>query len=187
VANTHLYYTGQRRSAVDVLRHQDQAIRRVSLEYTGGNGAGAPATVTAEPTARGVVDALLQIKDLGYRILEAIENEAYDEWGHLLHEHWCSKKRLSNRVSLERVDTLYEHVRQEYHVLGGKIVGAGGGGFVMLYCERDHKRLEAFMLEHGMPRLHYAMECEGSKVVANLASRPSLRTVPALSAREAEV
>jgi D-glycero-alpha-D-manno-heptose-7-phosphate kinase len=187
VANTHLYYTGQRRSAVDVLRDQDQAIRTLSVEKAAANGAGAPATATAALTPRGVVDALLRIKDLGYRILEAIENESYDEWGRLLHEHWCSKKRLSNRISLERVDTLYEHVRREYHVLGGKIAGAGGGGFLMLYCERDHKRLESFMLEQGMPRLHYAVENEGSKVVANLASRPSLRTLPeALAAREAQ-
>lgn len=176
VANTHLYYTGYRRSAVDVLRHQDRAVRRLSLASAEGNGAGGPAAQAAEPTGRAVVDALLQIKELGYRILEAIENEAYDDWGLLLHEHWCSKKRLSSRISMDRVDALYEHVRREHHVLGGKIVGAGGGGFLMLYCPRDHRRLETFMLEQGMPRLHYAVECEGSKVVANLGSRPSLRT-----------
>ncbi|MGH7463874.1 MAG: hypothetical protein ACREK1_01785, partial [Longimicrobiales bacterium] len=151
VANTHLYYTGQRRSAVDVLREQDRAVRTLSAGTTagtaagtaagpaGGNGAGASAALSAERTGRAVVDALLHIKDLGYRILDAIENEAYDEWGRLLHEHWCSKKRLSNRISLERVDALYEHVRREYHVLGGKIVGAGGGGFLMLYCPLDHR------------------------------------------------
>lgn len=152
VANTHLYYTGQRRSAVDVLRDQDAA-----------------------PRTGVVADALLRIRDLGQRILHAVESESYDEWGMLLHEHWCSKKRLSTKVSLRRVDALYEHVRREHGVLGGKIVGAGGGGFLMLYCPGDHRRLERFMLDQGMPRLHYGVEHEGAKVVANLTSAPALR------------
>jgi D-glycero-alpha-D-manno-heptose-7-phosphate kinase len=69
VANTHLYYTGVRRSATEVLRDQDAAMT---------NGAARRATA----------DALHRIKELGYRILEAIEGEDYDGWGRLLHEHW---------------------------------------------------------------------------------------------------
>ncbi|HEX6308938.1 MAG TPA: hypothetical protein VFZ69_12160 [Longimicrobiales bacterium] len=157
IANTHLYYTGHRRRAVDVLREQDAAVRRAA----GGNGRPVAAA------GRATVDALLRIKDVGYRVLEAIETGSYDDWGLLLHEHWCSKKRLSARVSLDHVDALYEHVRAEYGVLGGKIAGAGGGGFLMLYCPHDHRRLETFMAQQGMPRLHYAIECEGSKVIAN--------------------
>ncbi|HEX6132502.1 MAG TPA: hypothetical protein VFZ24_00880 [Longimicrobiales bacterium] len=159
VANTHLYYTGHRRSAVDVLREQDGAVRRVRAR-SGGDA-------VVDAAGRAVVDALLRIKDLGHRILEAIEAGSYDDWGLLLHEHWCSKKRLSSRVSLDHVDALYEHVRAEYGVLGGKIAGAGGGGFLMLYCPRDHRKLETFMAQQGMPRLHYAIESEGSKVIAN--------------------
>lgn len=155
VANTHLYYTGQRRSAVEVLRDQDAGVR----------------------SDRQVADALLRIKEFGYRILDVVEREEYDEWGLLLHEHWCSKKRLSTRISLDQVDLLYEHVRREFGVLGGKIAGAGGGGFLMLYCPRDHKRLEEFMMSQGMPRLHYTVEHEGAKVVANLASAPALRVI----------
>lgn len=166
VANTHLYYTGHRRSAVEVLRDQDGAMRSVSANGAGANGNGGHAVVA---------DSLLRIKDLGHRILDVIEGEAYDEWGLLLHEHWTSKKRLSNRISLDRVDALYDHVRAEHGVLGGKIVGAGGGGFLMLYCPREHRKLETFMLAQGMPRLHYAVEYEGAKVVANLASTPALR------------
>jgi len=52
-------------------------------------------------------------------------------------------------------------------VLGGKVIGAGGGGFLMLYCPVQHKRLETFMQAHGMPRLHYNIEREGSRVLAN--------------------
>lgn len=169
VANTHLYYTGLRRSAVDVLRDQDQALQRAGA-VTQGNGARSSGDVAVE-------DSLLRILDLGHRILDAVEAEEYDRWGQLLHEHWCSKKRLSGRVAVDSIERLYEHVRREYGVLGGKIAGAGGGGFLMLYCPRDHRRLEQFMLAQGMPRLHYNVEHEGSKVVANLTSAPALRVV----------
>lgn len=171
VANTHLYYTGTRRSAVDVLREQDSALR--SSAAAGGTTAAAGGTA-ARPS-NGVTDAMLRIRDLGHRILEAVESEEYDVWGQLLHEHWCHKKQLSSRISLDSVDALYERVRSEFGVLGGKIVGAGGGGFLMLYCPGDHRRLEQFMMEQGMPRLHYAVEHEGAKVVANLTSAPALR------------
>ena len=178
VANTHLYYTGQRRSATDVLRDQDDAMRRAGRRGREDEPEG---VVSFRPAA--VPDALLRIRDLGHRILEAVESEAYDDWGLLLHEHWCSKKRLSTRVSLDRVDELYDHVRAEYGVLGGKIAGAGGGGFLMLYCPSGHRELERFMLDQGMPRLHYAVEHEGAKVVANL--RSASGTTPASPAAAA--
>jgi D-glycero-alpha-D-manno-heptose-7-phosphate kinase len=61
------------------------------------------------------------------------------------------------------VDELYDHVRSEYGVLGGKIAGPGGGGFLMLYCPSDHGRLEAFMASQGMPRLHYRWRTKGRR------------------------
>jgi D-glycero-alpha-D-manno-heptose-7-phosphate kinase len=83
------------------------------------------------------------------------------------------------------VDELYDHVRSEHGVLGGKIAGAGGGGFLMLYCPGDHRRLEAFMESQGMPRLHYQVAHEGAKVVTNLTRvpglRPSAETAPAVA------
>jgi D-glycero-alpha-D-manno-heptose-7-phosphate kinase len=166
VANTHLYYTGHRRSAVDVLSEQNGAMCRAAVGPTIVDGE------SRNDAATVVSDALLHIKDLGYRILAAVENEDFDAWGMLLHEHWCSKKRLSTKISLSHVDTLYEHVRAEYGVLGGKIAGAGGGGFLMLYCPSRHRDLERFMLEQGMPRLHYTVEYEGAKVMANLRTLP---------------
>jgi len=53
-------------------------------------------------------------------------------------------------------------------VLGGKIIGAGGGGFLMLYCPSHHAALEQFMNARGMPRMHYTVEAEGTKVVTQL-------------------
>lgn len=168
VTNTHLYYTGVRRSAVEVLQDQNGALSGHGHERRGP-----------------VEESLHAIKEIGYRILEAIAAEDFDAWGRLLHEHWEQKRRLSPKVSLSEVDALYEHVRQEYGVLGGKLAGAGGGGFLMLYVPREHRRLERFMESRGMKRLHYAIEHEGSKVIANHGSAMPLQGagVPAPVAR----
>ena len=164
VANTHLYYTGHRRSAVEVLQDQNEALRS-----------------PAHPNGARTADALLRIRELGYGILEAVERADFDAWGRLLHEHWLAKKRLSDRISLSTVDALYEHVRAEYGVLGGKIAGAGGGGFLLLYAPSGHRRLEAFMASRGLPRLHYRIEARGTKVIADHGSvpLPRLRTAAA--------
>ncbi|NOX54119.1 MAG: galactokinase [Planctomycetes bacterium] len=156
VSNTHMYYTGVQRDAPDVLANQDRAARSNKSD-----------------DEKRVVDSLHRIKELGYRSLEAIKAENYDAWGQMLDEHWQNKKKLSKKVSLPGIDELYEHVKSEYGVLGGKIVGAGGGGFFLLYCPERHKRLEQFMASRGMPRMHYTVELEGSKVVANVGSTKS--------------
>ncbi len=151
VAHTHIYYTGAQRDAREVLHDQNMAMqKKESVDH-----------------AR-VAESLNRIKDLGYRILEAVEASNFDRWGELLDEHWQSKKRLSGKISLAKVDQIYEQVRQRFGVLGGKIIGAGGGGFLMLYCPRHHGALERFMAEQGMPRMHYTIEPEGTKVVAQM-------------------
>lgn len=156
VARMHMYYTGVERSASQVLRAQDDAAQ----------GAG-------HPEHQAVVDNLLEIKDIGYRSLEAVRRENFDDYGRLMDEHWQRKKMLSARVSLSRVDDLYQYARREFGVLGGKIIGAGGGGFLLLYCPRDHRRLSDYMATQGMQRLHYAPEFQGAKVVADLRSSQS--------------
>jgi D-glycero-alpha-D-manno-heptose-7-phosphate kinase len=75
---------------------------------------------------------------------------------------------MSSKISISAVDEIYADVRDRFGVLGGKIIGAGGGGFLMLYSPRDHAALERFMEGRGMPRLHYTVEPEGTKVVAQM-------------------
>src|SRR6185295_12220854 len=115
-----------------------------------------------------VADSLHRIKELGHQILEAIEGGNYDRWGELLDQHWQSKKKLSKKISLGAVDAIYDEVRARFGVLGGKIIGAGGGGFLMLYCPRHHGALERFMAEREMPRMHYTIEPEGTKVITQI-------------------
>ncbi len=151
VAHTHIYYTGAQRDAREVLSDQNKAMQEKD---------------TADHAR--VSDSLDRIKDLGYRILEAIEAGNYDLWGRLLDEHWQNKKKLSSKISLSIVDEIYDEVRRRFGVLGGKIIGAGGGGFLMLYCPQHHAALERYMAERGMPRMHYTIEPEGTKVVAHI-------------------
>jgi D-glycero-alpha-D-manno-heptose-7-phosphate kinase len=66
------------------------------------------------------------------------------------------------------VDEIYDEVRKRFGVLGGKIIGAGGGGFLMLYAPRNHNAVERYMDERGMARMHYTVEPEGTKVVAQM-------------------
>lgn len=148
VANTHLYYTNTLRDTTEILAEQNQAMRKQ---------AGGPAE-----------DSLLEIRDLGYQIAEAMRGSNFDRFGELMHRHWLSKRKLSSKVTVPVVEKLYEHVRAEYGVLGGKIAGAGGGGFWMLYCPQDGKRLMEFMSTQGLSRLHYSAELEGSRVIANV-------------------
>ena len=166
IAHTQIYYTGLLHNTLDVLSHQDAAMR------------------SASPRRVEVEDSLNGIKELGNGILDAIQSEDFDRWGHLLHEHWMKKKRMSEKISVPWIDELYDEVRARCGVLGGKIIGAGGGGFLMLYCPSTSRKLEDFMLSHGLPRLHYDLEREGTKVVANVAStqamilHPAVGTVP---------
>lgn len=153
VASSHIYYTGQHRDAVQALAPQNRATQHAD-----------------DPRHGTVVDSLDRINDLGHRILDAIRCENFDQWGQLLHEHWTQKKQLSSTISPSGVDEIYDDVRARFGVLGGKIIGAGGGGFLMLYCPRQHKALEQFMTSRGMPRLHYMVEPEGAKVMADMAA-----------------
>jgi D-glycero-alpha-D-manno-heptose-7-phosphate kinase len=151
VSRTHIYYTGEQRDAREVLHEQNTAMQ------------------DSEGSAHvRVEDSLSRIKDLGYRILDAVETSNFDSWGQMLHEHWQNKKKMSSKISLARVDRIYDEVRERFGVLGGKIIGAGGGGFLMLYCPDNRAAIERFMFEQGMPRMHYTIEPEGTKVVAQM-------------------
>ena len=151
VAHTHIYYTGSQRDAREVLADQNSAMKEKE----------------SRDHAR-VADSLHRIKEIGHRVLEAIETSNFDRWGELLDEHWQMKKRLSAKISVRAVDEIYDEVRARFGVLGGKIIGAGGGGFLMLYSASNHAALERHMAERGMPRMHYTIEPEGTKVVAQM-------------------
>jgi len=148
IRHTHIYYTGLRRDAAVILSDQNNAMEASSGDHHDR-----------------VLENLDFIKDLGRRILKAWQNGDLAGWGAMLDEHWQRKKQLSARISWPHIDQLYDVVRSRFGVAGGKIIGAGGGGFLMLFCPNDGKTLEEYMLSHGMPRLNYRVDPRGTRML----------------------
>src|SRR5215216_1188524 len=116
-SNVLLFYTGVTRSSSEILGDQRQDTER-----------GDPA----------VIESLHRTKELGYQIKDALEQGDLERFGLLLDEHWQNKKRRSNKISDSKIDRWYEVVKS-CGGLGGKIMGAGGGGFFMFFCPNNCK------------------------------------------------
>jgi D-glycero-alpha-D-manno-heptose-7-phosphate kinase len=157
VTKTHLYYSNVRRDATDILAGQNAALR------------------DGRPGANDVETSLLEIAQIGRSIGQAFRAADFDRFGRLMHDHWIAKKRLSRDVTIEPMERLYERVRREYGVSGGKIAGAGGGGFMMLYCTGDGKALTEYMAGLGFDRLNWTVDFGGSRVVSNLLATRSVK------------
>lgn len=153
VGKARMYYTGVQRSATAVLKNQDAAARD-----------------TKARDHKRVVDSLLAIKEIGRRIQKAFEARDLDAFGRLMDEHWQNKRQMSAAISLSLLDQLYDQVKKDFGVLGGKIIGAGGGGFLLLYCPSNGRGLDEFMARHDMPRVSFFPTMQGSKVVSDMTS-----------------
>jgi len=103
------------------------------------------------------------IKELGLRSQQALESGDTVRFAELMHEHWEHKKRRSSGMSNPQIDQWYELGRR-HGAIGGKLVGAGGGGFLMFYAE-DHRRLRAAMASEGLEEVRFRFDFEGTKVV----------------------
>ena len=84
--------------------------------------------------------------------------------------HWQTKKRLAKGVTNPSIDGWYE-LAKRHGALGGKITGAGGGGFLTLYCEGNRASLRQAMCKAGLREMSFRFEFEGCKVVADFVSR----------------
>lgn len=141
-----LFYTGKTRMASEVLGDESRAISQGDEDVAG---------------------ALHAIKKIGWQVREALGQGDLRSFGKLLDHHWQSKKRLSKKVSSDHVDRWYEVARAN-GALGGKLVGAGGGGFFMFCCENGNKaRLRQVMVAEGLREMRFAIDFEGSKVLVN--------------------
>jgi len=148
-SNLMLFYTGAARDAVSILEKQDGA---------------------AKDKNRVVVGSLREIKDIGIEIRDTILRGNLRRFGELLDIHWRTKKRLSDGISNCQIDEWYE-LAKRHGAIGGKISGAGGGGFLMLYCEDRKSQLRQAMRQAGLLELNFRFEFEGSKVVFDIATR----------------
>jgi D-glycero-alpha-D-manno-heptose-7-phosphate kinase len=108
-----------------------------------------------------IIQALDETKALAFAMKNALLLGQLNEFGSLLHEAWCIKKRLSPKISDSSIDALYELARQN-GAIGGKILGAGGGGYLLLLCEFDKKHLVTRKLEEvGVQVSSLAFEPQG--------------------------
>jgi D-glycero-alpha-D-manno-heptose-7-phosphate kinase len=148
-SNILLFYTGAARDAVSILQKQDGATKNKD---------------------KVVVGSLHEIKDIGVEIRDSILRGNLRRFGELLDVHWQAKKRLSDGISNHQIDDWYELAKKN-GAIGGKISGAGGGGFLMLYCEDNKARLREAMRGAGLLELNFRFEFEGSKVVFDMVSR----------------
>lgn len=112
---------------------------------------------------RNIIERLHKIKEIGLRTKKIFESGNIDEFGELLHEHWLTKKGLSDKVTDSFIDEAYDAARKS-GALGGKVVGAGGGGFLLLYCPKDKSRLVAKMKQMGLNVMWFSFENEGAKI-----------------------
>ena len=142
LSNIHVYCLNIRRSASDILKEQSQM----------------------KPKVEGLMS---RIKEMGYETLEFLENENFDRYGQLLDEYWGLKKQLSNKVSVSAVDDVYEDIKKNFGVLGGKIIGAGGGGFFLVYANKNVPSLDKYMYQLGMTKLQFGVDYDGSKILGN--------------------
>jgi D-glycero-alpha-D-manno-heptose-7-phosphate kinase len=142
-----LFYTGIERESADLLSQQEADTRQ-----------GKPA----------VLDSLHQVKRIGLRIKAALEEGDLDGFGRLLHEHWQVKKQRSGLMSNAQIDRWYD-LGLQAGALGGKIMGAGGGGFLMFYCPPACRlRLRQEMAAAGLREMSFDFDREGAKVLMDV-------------------
>jgi D-glycero-alpha-D-manno-heptose-7-phosphate kinase len=120
----------------------------------------------ADSDKKNVIESMHYIKEIGFKILEAVESGNLTDVGLLFDKHWEYKKKISAKMSNKRFDEIYTTAKQN-GALGGKISGAGGGGFFVFYVESNHSRFRQVMKTQGLREMRYRFDFEGSKVLVN--------------------
>ena len=137
-----LFSTGITRAATMILRDQDQKTKLRD---------------------QGMIDNLHFTKEIGLQSKRALELGDLEAYGRLLHEHWEHKKKRSPGMSTEAVDQLY-NIARDAGATGGKLIGAGGGGFLLVHAP-DPVRVRRAMEAEGRMELRYNFDYEGTKIL----------------------
>jgi D-glycero-alpha-D-manno-heptose-7-phosphate kinase len=140
--NILLFFTGYSRSASGILKDQKEKTQSSNDD---------------------MLKNLHFVKELGYRSKEALESGNATQFGELMHEHWEHKKRRSGSMSNPKIDEWYE-LGLKNGAVGGKLVGAGGGGFLMFYAN-DRNKLRHAMSRAGLEEVRFGFDFEGTKLV----------------------
>lgn len=145
-----LFFTGSSRDAASILKSQQAASGQRDSE---------------------AVNSLHQIKGMAGRTIELLRAGDLDGFGELLHESWQAKKRLAKGITNPTIDEAYEVARARGAV-GGKIAGAGGGGFLMIYCpEPCQEAVTAALAEQGLVRMDFHFDRSGAVILMDAIPR----------------
>jgi len=143
--NILLFFTGKTRIASEILQEQKKAEERNDEK---------------------VLEAMHEIKKMGYESKKVFESGNPDKFGELLDKHWEMKKQLSDKVASPKINDLYS-IAIKNGAIGGKLVGAGGGGFLMFYVPGDKKRLREVMSKARLRELRFNFDFDGVKTMSN--------------------
>jgi D-glycero-alpha-D-manno-heptose-7-phosphate kinase len=140
--NLLLFFTGYSRSASKILQEQDDKSKR---------------------SDKAMVENLHFVKNLGQQSQAALQSDNLDEFARLMDVHWQHKKGRSRSMSNQDINAWYDCAMAN-GALGGKIIGAGGGGFLMFYA-KDKARLRHVMREKGLTEVRFRFDFEGTKIL----------------------
>ena len=141
--NLLLFFTGYARSASKILKEQD---------------------VKSRADNAGMIQNLHFVKDLGLKSKKALESGDLKAFGELMNVHWQYKKKRSRAMSNGSIDAWYD-LALKNGALGGKLIGAGGGGFLMFYAS-DAVKLRHAMTRAGLEEMRFRFDFEGTKIVS---------------------
>jgi len=143
--NLLIFYTNTQRNSNEILSEQNNGVKEEKKD---------------------IVESMHFIKELGYKILEAVESGNITDVGLKFDEHWKYKKRISTKMTNSHFDEIYE-IAKAKGALGGKILGAGGGGFFLFYVEERQANFKDVMKSLGLREMRYRFDFEGTKVLVN--------------------
>ena len=140
--NLLLFFTGFSRSASEILKDQHIKSQKNDVD---------------------MLNNLHFVKEIGYLSKDALESGNTYKFGELMHQHWEHKKKRSGGMSNQDIDTWYETALKN-GAIGGKVVGAGGGGFLM-FMAHDAAKLRSAMTKSGLQEVRFKFDFEGAKVI----------------------
>jgi D-glycero-alpha-D-manno-heptose-7-phosphate kinase len=140
--NLLLFFTGYSRSASEILKDQDTRTKR------------------NDPA---IIESMHDVKNIALRSKTALEKGDLLAFGRLMHEHWENKRKRSGGISNPQIDGWYD-LAMRNGAVGGKLIGAGGGGFLMFLAE-DKVKLRHAMREAGLSEVRFQFDFEGTKVI----------------------
>ncbi|MDA4117309.1 MAG: galactokinase [Thaumarchaeota archaeon] len=141
-----MFYTGITRSAKEILGKQQARVSDGDDE---------------------AVNKMHRIKAIGLESKKALESGDLKRFGELLDEHWKVKRGITENMTTDSVESWYSVARQN-GALGGKLVGAGGGGFLMLFCQEGREKVRHALASRGLMEMRFRFDFEGSKVIYNV-------------------